>query len=114
MMTDKTTFVSAFRTASKKVEIPDFDGAEVYVRKLSALERVHLADNAGDDKVSERIAATIGYVIAHGVTDQAGNRLFSDEDADTVAGQIPADAADVIVKAILEYSGLGAGDAEKN
>ena len=87
------------------VEVAELGGT-IHVASLTAAEadKIRLLDEA-------KYPASVGMVIL-GVCDEDGKRLFSEKDAEKLAG-LPASAMKVIADAVLRHNGLLAGEADE-
>lgn len=81
-----------------KLDVPTL-GGEIGLATLTAAEadRIRLLGEDG-------VPASVGVVIL-GACDAEGNRLFTDKDAQALAG-LPAAEVGAIAKAILDHNGL--------
>lgn len=94
----------------QKIELPAW-GEEVYVRKLSAAERVRWDFVCYEnDRQPANYKARLAVLLA---ADADGNRVFTDADADEL-GNDPAhtDAIEEVFAAGLEFNRMGADDHE--
>lgn len=91
------------------VEIPEWGGT-VFVRQMTALERLDFArENQDDDEAGARLVARL-------VIDEGGQPIFTPEDAPSLMTK-NANVITRIVSAILEFNALGRNaveDAQKN
>jgi hypothetical protein len=93
------------------------------LRPLCGLARVKSSEyytrirECGDEPTLERTRLTMEtqcFVISQGLVDEAGARIYRDEDAASIAEELAATVMDALSEKIMEISTVKAGDAEKN
>lgn len=120
---DRVTLRAAL---SSRVEAFRLDGCgeDIYIKRLSALDRARIVDKhnalgkAGEsDHPLETITVeTQCYIVARGLVDEKGNRLYRDDELQAIAEEIPAKTLDELSNKILTVSGMigDVVDAAKN
>ena len=115
---DRIELRSKFSGRIEKFRLEEFD-LEVYLRQLSALARAKLSDKfmavQGDGQSTSAEAAVVEVqcrVVAEGLVDEHGSRIYKDDELQQIAEEIPGTALDQISKRIMTISGLGGGAAE--
>lgn len=116
-MTSKKTFLTrdailaAVDLVSVTVEVPEWGGS-VYVRGLTGTERdrfeVDVLSGTGKDRLNNARAK----LVALGVVDEAGNRLFSEADIEAL-GKKNGKVLDRLFQAVRKESGLLDEDVEE-
>lgn len=111
------------RAAGKIEKVLLADGAEVFVRPLSALDRARILDRYRqintehpDNEPIEDIVTTQCLIVARSLIDpETRNLLYPEEDLDAISNEIDWKSMDAIAKRVIDISGLGAkDDPEKN
>lgn len=96
----------------QRVETPEWPGIDaVYVRTLSARERLNLAA-AQEANKGEGKELTHGRLAAAAICDEHGLRIFIDEDAAQLAEKSGA-VIQRIVRAWLDLNGMSAATTEE-
>lgn len=102
-MLTRDQILKASRPATVDVDVPSLGGT-VRVRAMTAAD--YLLMSSLRQKGQEWALPTL----ARCVVDDGGNALFSESEI----GVLPMDAADALMTAMLEVSGLSGSDTEKN
>lgn len=92
------------RLTQRRVKSIDLDGEQVFIRSLKRGEVVQATQSSDDnDTIAHRL-------ILMSLCDEAGNRLFSDDE------DLDLDIATFVMlsKSVVEFNGLDAEVAEKN
>lgn len=118
---DRLTFRTKLSSRIERYRLEDFD-LEVCLRPLSALDRARVMDTYGrlskdkdGDKQMERMTSEAqAYIVAQGLVDETGARIYRDDEIMAVGAEIPGVALDQLSSRILEISGFNAtvGDAK--
>lgn len=100
----------------------DIDGTQVHLRRLTLAERMealkHIVRETGESREVRVTSAqkTCTYLVMHCVVDEAGNRIFSDEDENIVL-EMDGQFVDTLADEIMYQNGLAKraqDDAIKN
>ena len=120
---DRLELRTKFAGRIEQFRLDDFE-MDLYLRPLSALERAKIVDkhkklektNKDSDTALETLTIeTQCFIVARGLVDEKGGRIYKDDEADAIAAEIPCKALDRISAKILEISGMTARpDAIKN
>jgi len=111
---DRLELRTKFASRIETVRLEDFDNMELNIRPLSALERAKIVDKHKKLSKDSEIALetltieTQCFIVARGLVDEKGARIYKDDEADAIAAEIPCKALDQISAKILELSGMAA------
>jgi hypothetical protein len=104
----------------KTVDV-DIDGVAYRLREMSGTERdrFEVAAFKEDDKGNRKVDALYlrGRLVASCLVDEAGTRLFADDEIEQLSGMVPASALNTLFGAAQKLNGLdadAAADAAKN
>jgi hypothetical protein len=106
MSLTKEQILAAQDLVTEKVDTPEW-GGEVFVRMMTAAEVLafHAANAAGDDNSFARLAAAT-------IVDEAGNRLFTDDEAAKLREKSHV-VMTRVVTAALKLNGLANGQKDE-
>jgi hypothetical protein len=88
-----------------RVDLPEL-GGEVFVRQMSARERIEFLQRAGDDRDT-----TGAWLVSRLTVDADGNALFTEKDIEALQDR-PFGVIDRIAEAVLKLNGLHRDSAE--
>ena len=117
---DRLQLRTKFASRVEEFRLDDFD-LTVHLRPLSAMERAKIVDkhkkferlNKESDTALETLTIESQcFIVARGLVDEKGSRIYKDDEADAIAAEIPCKALDRISSKILEISGMTAKEAE--
>jgi hypothetical protein len=116
---DRLELRTRFASRIEKFRLEDFD-MEVNLRGLSALDRARVIDKYrllekeqnGENVMEKMTTETQCFIVSRGLVTEGGERIYKDDEAGLLAGEIPCKALDAISKKILSISGMGGNDAE--
>lgn len=118
---DRLTFRTKLSSRIEKFRLEDFD-MEVWLKPLSALDRARVMDTYGrlskdqesDNQMERMTSEAQAYIVAQGLVDENGTRIYRDDEIKEVGAEIPGVALDKLSSRILEISGFNAtvGDAK--
>jgi len=115
---DRLELRTKFASRIERIRLEDFDGMELNIRPLSALERAKIVDKHKKLSKDSEIALetltieTQCFIVARGLVDEKGARIYKDDEAAAIAAEIPCKALDEISAKILEISGMSAKASE--
>ena len=113
---DRLQLKTKFAERLEDFELEDY-GLKLKLRPLSALERAKIVDkhkklertNRDSDNAIENVTIeTQCFIVARGLVNETGNRIYQDDEAQQLAEEIPCKALDKISARILEISGMTA------
>ncbi len=120
---DRLELRTKFAGKIEAFQIEDF-GIEVHLRSLSALERARIVDKykllekgreSGETSFEKMTTEAQCYIVSRGLVDEGGNRIYKDDEAASIADEVPCKALDALSKKILAISGMtGTEEPEKN
>lgn len=120
---DRVELRKKFAGKIQKFRLDEFD-LDLNLRGLSGLARAKLGDKfklldkvEADNAAETAVIEVQCRVVAQGLVDESGQRIYRDDEYAAIAEEIPATALDKISKEILRISGLGSteiADAAKN
>lgn len=118
---DRIEFRTALASRIEKFRL-DECGLDVFVKKLSALDRARIVDRhralekAEDSghQLETVTKETQCYIVARGLVDEKGGRLYKDDELQAVAEEIPATELDALSRKILSISGMGSTEPVPN
>ena len=105
----------ASKSRTEQLHVPAWD-CTIYVRGLTGWQRDSIEQEFAAARDGKRVINVRGRIVAWCVVDDAGRRVFTDADAQTL-GQYDAVVLDPIASLALRLSGMtpeAIGDAEKN
>lgn len=97
----------------EKFRLDEYD-LDLHLRKLSATERSQFSArainaNAGKDTpeyMDKLTKDVVAYVVAHGLVDDSGKRIYSDDEEGVIPDELPGDVLDAICDRVLVISKL--------
>lgn len=107
VLSSRDLLLAASKRRLHRVSIPEFEGAEVCLRTLSAADRLALrakwaeADGKGDSGSFEFQCTLVSKCLV----DSEGNRIFKDDDAQAI-GELDARVLDNLALEAVRISGL--------
>lgn len=95
----------------KPFEIKLPDGDTIHARKLkqSEFERI-VKDYQGEEKLLDGLK----FIVCRCALDDAGDRMFTDDEMGTVVNDLPADVIQTIGVTVMQKSGIKTGEAKGN
>lgn len=115
-MNTRESILTSNDRKTQKVETPEWTCGHVYVRSLSAAERRNLSATNAKANAAGNGQIVPGIVAAFIISDEAGNRIFTDDDAAALAEK-NTHVLDRISEAYGKLNGLDPKDireSEKN
>jgi hypothetical protein len=110
---DRVELRAKFAGRIEPFRLDEFD-LDVHIKRLSALARAKLGDRyksltSGEDaKAAENAVIEVQCrVVAEGLVDEHGTRIYRDDELSAIADEFPATALDQLSARILAISGLG-------
>ena len=116
---DRLQLRTKFASRIEEFRLDEFD-LTVHLRPLSAMERAKIVDKHKRfqklDKESDTALETLTvesqcFIVARGLVDEKGARVYKDDEAAAIADEIPCKALDKISGRILEISGMASKEA---
>lgn len=110
---DRLTLRTKVSSRIEPFRLEEYD-LDLHLRKLSATERSHFSERAitanekkdAPEYMDKLTKDVVAYVVAHGLVDETGKRIYADDEENVIPDELPGDVLDAICDRILVISKL--------
>jgi len=117
---DRLQLRTKFSSRIEKFRLDEYD-LDLNLRKLSATERSHFSERAitanekkdAPEYMDALTKDVVSYVVAHGLVDETGKRIYADDEEANIPDELPGDVLDAICDRVLVISKLKKASIEE-